>query len=112
MVDVVRDSKTNNGYMSLHIASEQNYPHLILFLLKKGCSESINSVNNAGDSPLHVACARGNVLAATCLINSGSCLFVLNRLGQTCLSKSIMLQSVELVDVLITYCSVSGYCCC
>ena len=110
VVDMVRDNATNNGFTPLHIAAQQNDPTMLLLLLEYGAgggkqATHIDVRNNAGDTPLHVACIHNSVLAATCLINSGSVLFATNRFGQTAFHRCVMVNNIHIVELLLSYCS-------
>ena len=50
---------------------------------------ALDHVNNAGNTPLHIASSYGNVSVVELLLNSGAKVCIRNNQGQTCLDVAV-----------------------
>lgn len=50
---------------------------------------NLDHVNNAGNTPLHIASSNGNVSVVELLLNSGAKVCIHNNQGQTCLDVTV-----------------------
>lgn len=75
----------NGGTTAVHQAARQNHVDMLRVMIGKGVDVNIaqDAPAEAGNTPLHEACARGNVGAAELLMKSGADDTILNVKGET-----------------------------
>ena len=83
-------SKDNAGESVLHIAVRNNTKkEIVQYILEK--SNLINTINNVGDSPLHIAVGFDNEVLGSALIEKNADIFILNDKGFSPLTLAIEL---------------------
>lgn len=75
----------NGGTTAVHQAARQNHVDMLRVMIDKGVDLNIaqDAPAEAGNTPLHEACARGNVKAVEFLMKSGADDTILNVKGET-----------------------------
>lgn len=87
----------------MHWAAHCDDVDMIGVLLAKGLFRDVNCENHIGETPLHIACAGGNILSASFLLSKGANPNTLNRFGATPLHYAAYHGREDAVHLMLQY---------
>ncbi|XP_048520177.1 uncharacterized protein LOC109544510 isoform X2 [Dendroctonus ponderosae] len=93
------NSKGNDDFTLLHIASQEGNLEVASYLVDKGCS--IDARNNAGSKPIHIAAREGHEATVKYFLSKGLSVNELGAANQTVIHYAAMTGQLNVVKFLI-----------